>query len=309
MFEFDLLRKNELKFINIDLDNADLNSVAAAVAQVLELRNEEVFVTDYLNRVMTLDVLRETLYPHQIIDKKKPLLEQLASVPGVVIGEDTTIFSEGMLGWIAADADDANAAIEKATKMSVEMRSRWAKRSIVFATGSELIDGQVKDTNSASISDYLIAEGYTVAFGGTLRDDQSLIEGSIRTAIANGYSIVITTGGVGAESKDCTVEAVLAVDEEAATPYICTFEKGKGRHVKDGIRIAVGEYESATIISLPGPNDEVCSSLPLLLEGLNERLGKVVFAERVAANLRARWRTKHSSGFDQAHRANSTSTS
>lgn len=304
MLEFDLLRKSELKFINIDLNNADLNAVAAAVAQVLELHSEEVFVTDYLNRVMTLDVLREKIYPHQIIDKKKPLLEQLAKVPGVVISDDTTIFSEGMLGWIAADADEANIALEEAAKMSVEIRDRWAKRSIVFATGSELIDGQVKDTNSASIRDFLTAEGYTVAFGGILRDDQSLIEGSIRTAIANGYSIVITTGGVGAESKDCTVEAVLAVDEQAATPYICTFEKGKGRHVKDGIRIAVGEHDSATIISLPGPNDEVCASLPLLLNGLNDRLDKGLFAERMAVNLRARWRAKHADR--HAHAAHAT---
>lgn len=294
MLEFDLLKKNELKFINIDLNNADLNVIAATVAEVLELNTDEVFVTDYLDRVMTLDILRDKLYPHQIIDKKTPLLEQLATVAGVTVSKETMIFSEGMLGWIAADSKQANEAIEQAVKMSAEIRDRWAKRCIVFATGSELIDGQIKDTNSASIRDFLTAEGYTVAFGGTLRDDQDLIEGSIRTAIANGYSIILTTGGVGAESKDCTVEAVLEIDTQAATPYICTFEKGKGRHVKDGIRIAVGEYENATIVSLPGPNDEVCSSLPLLLEGLNTRTSKAQFAERMAVNLRDRWRTKHS---------------
>jgi molybdenum cofactor synthesis domain-containing protein len=293
MLEFDLLRKSELKFINIDLNGADLNAVAAAVANVLELTTEEVFVTDYLDRVMTLDILRDKLYPHQIIDKRTPLLERLAAVPGVTVSKETTIFSEGMLGWIAADAKQAAAAIEQAVKMSTELRERWAKRCIVFATGAELIDGQVKDTNSASIKDFLTAQGYSVAFGGTLRDDQDLIEGSIRTAIGNGYSIVITTGGVGAESKDRTVEAVLEIDPQAATPYICTFEKGKGRHVKDGIRIAVAEHESATIISLPGPNDEVCASLPLLLEGLDNRIDKGLFAERMAVNLRDRWRAKH----------------
>jgi len=155
-----------------------------------------------------------------------------------------------------------------------------------------LLAGQVKDTNSVSISDFLTAQGYTVAFGGVLRDDLDLIAGSLRQAVANGYSIVITTGGVGAESKDCTVEAVQEVDPSAATPFICVFEKGVGRHVKDGIRVAVADHEDATIIALPGPNDEVRDSLPLLLDGLNRRAPKAQFAESLAANLRERWRRK-----------------
>jgi len=292
MNEFDLLKKNELKFRNITLNHANLNDIAAAVANVMQLHTSEVLVTDYLDNVMTLDILRDTIYPHQVLAKKDGLLAALKQIPGVHITDATSVFSEGMLGWIAADADQAEEAMKTSEKMLAGIRERLAKRAIVFSTGAEVIKGEIEDTNSATISDTLTAEGYTVKFGGNLRDDQDLIAGTLRRAVMDGYTIVITTGGVGAESKDCTVEAVIDVDPQAATPYICTFTKGVGRHVKDGVRIAVGELDDAVIISLPGPNDEVRASMPLLMEGLTKRPSKHQFAEHIAANLRDKLRAK-----------------
>ncbi|EJM21078.1 MULTISPECIES: molybdopterin-binding protein [unclassified Pseudomonas] len=292
MIEFDLLKKNELKFRPITLEGADLNLIAAAVAEVMQLELSEVLVTDYLDNVMTLDILRSTIYPHQILAKKAPLLAALASVPGVHITEQTGVFSEGMLGWIAANADDAAEALENAEIMTASIRERLSKRAMIFSTGAEVLKGEIKDTNSITIAEALREQGYTVQFGGTLRDDQELIAGSLRKAVFEGYSLLITTGGVGAESKDCTVEAVLDLDTHAATPYICTFTKGHGRHVKDGVRIAVGEFDDALIISLPGPNDEVRSSMPLVMEGLSLRPSKQQFAEKLAANLRDQLRKK-----------------
>lgn len=292
MAEYDLLKKNELKFRDITLDHANLNDIAGAIAQVMQLDASEVLVTDYLDNVMTLDILRDTLYPHQILAKKALMLEKLRQLPGVTVTDSTTVFSEGMLGWIAADAEQAEQAIKNSEAMMAGIRARLAKRAIVFSTGAEVINGDIEDTNSATLSDTLTREGYTVKFGGSLRDDQDLIAGSLRRAVGDGYTIVLTTGGVGAESKDCTVEAVLDLDPEAATPYICTFTKGVGRHVKEGVRIAVGEIGDAVIISLPGPNDEVRASLPLLLRGLTERPSKQQFAEQLAANLRDKLRQK-----------------
>ena len=82
------------------------------------------------------------------------------------------------------------------------------------------------------------------------------------------------------------MEAVSALDAEAATPYICHFEVGTGRHVKDGIKIGVGNYNGTLIVALPGPNDEVRASLDVLVEGLKTNTDKHVLAERIAATLR-----------------------
>ncbi len=292
MVEFDLLKKNELKFRDIALNGADLNRIAAVIAEVMQLEPSEVLVTDVLDGVMTLDILRDTIYPHQVLSKKDEMLKRLGEIPGVTVTEATTVFSEGMLGWIAANVEDVAGAMEKVEAMTAGIRERLTRRAVVFSTGAEVMKGEIKDTNSVSISEALVAEGYTVKFGGTLSDDQELIAGRLRKAVFDGYTLIVTTGGVGAERKDCTVEAVLEVDPTAATPYIVTFTKGQGRHVKDGVRIGVGEFEDALIVSLPGPNDEVRASLPLLLDGLVKRPSKHALAEALAANLRDKLREK-----------------
>ena len=124
-------------------------------------------------------------------------------------------------------------------------------------------------------------------------DDADYIAGMIRKAVAQeGYGVVITTGGVGAETKDQSVEALERLDPDAATPYICTFEQGRGRHVKEGIRIGVAEFLGATIVALPGPNDEVRASLPIVIDCLKQKSDKHVMAERLARHLRDILRNK-----------------
>jgi molybdenum cofactor synthesis domain-containing protein len=290
--EYDLLKKNEIKFTGLTLVDVNLNAIADAMALVLELDRSEVFVTDVLPGVLTLDVLRETIYPHQILGKQDALLTALAAIPGVTVPDDVRITSEGMLGWIAADAEAAGEAMARAEGMIEDVRARLAKRAIIFATGDEVVAGDIEDTNSPAIAERLKAAGFTAAFGGKLRDDMDLIAGKLRRAAFDGYTVIITTGGVGAERKDCTVEAVQQLDPGAATPFIVTFEQGKGRHFKPGVRVAVGTLNDAILISVPGPNDEVCASLPIIVEILAKRPDKTIAAEAIAANLRGLLRDK-----------------
>jgi molybdenum cofactor synthesis domain-containing protein len=292
MAEYDLLKKNELKFTGLTLVDVNLNSIADAMAAVLELDRSEVFVTDVLPGVLTLDVLRATIYPHQILGKQDAMLAALAAIPGVTVPADVTITSEGMLGWIAADAEAAGAAMARAEGMIDEVRARLAKRAMIFATGDEVVAGDIEDTNSPAIAARLKAEGYAATFGGKLRDDVDLIAGKLRRAVLDGYTVIITTGGVGAERKDCTIEAVQQLDPAAATPFIVTFEQGKGRHFKPGVRVAVGTFGDALLISLPGPNDEVCASLPIISDILAKRPSNAIAAEAIAANLRGLLRQK-----------------
>jgi molybdopterin biosynthesis enzyme len=70
------------------------------------------------------------------------------------------------------------------------------------------------------------------------------------------------------------------------------FQQGTGRHVKDGVRIAVGQLDTALIVALPGPNEEVRIALEVLVEGLRAGLGKAELAEALAARLRERLREK-----------------
>jgi molybdenum cofactor synthesis domain-containing protein len=285
-FGFDLLDKHELQVVGVELTGADLNDLAGAAAEVLELSRVEVLVTDYLDHVLTFDVLRPTLYPHQLLNRGDALLARLAEIPGVTLAPDATVESRGMLGWIAADGEDLAAALGAAQLQAAEILARIAKRVQIFSTGAELVTGQVKDTNTATITERLGLDGYRCEHGGALGDDAELIAGAIRRAVEDGFGIVVTTGGVGAEAKDCTVEAVLRVDPEAATPYLCHFEVGHGRHAKDGVRIAVGTYQGSLLVALPGPNDEVRSAVEILRAGLRHGTAPAELAGALAADLR-----------------------
>jgi molybdenum cofactor synthesis domain-containing protein len=299
--QYDLLNKNELRVKGVKLDGADLGELASAVADVLELAGPEVLVTDYRDAVLTFDVLRATLYPHQLLDREQALLTRLRAAAGVVLADDASVTADGMLGWIAADAEEIAPALRRAEVQASEIAARVARRAVIFSTGGELVSGEVRDTNRETLADGLTNDGFTCDFGGALTDDVDLLAGTIRSWIDRGYGLVITTGGVGAEDKDCTVEAVLELDPAAATPYTCRFEPGHGRHVKDGIRIAVGQFHGAKIVSLPGPNDEVTAALEILRRGLSESLDDATLAEAIAARLRAmlRGHMHHDRGGEQ----------
>jgi molybdenum cofactor synthesis domain-containing protein len=252
--ELNLLGKTEIWIENIILRNADLREIAHVTAEVLELKPDEVIVTDVRENRIVLDVLRKTVYAEQIFGKKDKLLEQLSKISGVTITEKTTIHSEGVLGFIALDENTAKEVTERLEQIVEEVKSKIAKRVIVFSTGFEIKEGIVKDTNTPVIMERLQKEGYKVARGQILDDDENIIASNILNALSEGYGLIVITGGVGAEEKDKTVEGILRVDPEAATSYIVKYEVGKGKHVKDGVKIAVGKVGETIIIGLPGPH-------------------------------------------------------
>ncbi len=295
MPDFDLLRKTELRIERIRLKNANLTDIAACVADELGLDSDDVLVVDYSAGALTLDILDSCVNAYHFVGKRDLVLEKLGSLPGVGVSEETDIKSNGMLGWIALDEDQAKQALRESERMVSQIREQIAKRGIVFSSGAEVAEKQIEDTNTPTVVRHLEKAGYTVTCGETLRDDTAYMAAKLREAADNGgYGVIVTTGGVGAEAKDNTVEAVKLLDPEAATPYICHFQIGTGRHVKDGIKIAVGRYHDTLIVALPGPNDEVKASLDILVEGLKARHDKSILAETIARNLRTVLRGKTS---------------
>ena len=244
-------------------------------------------VIDAMEATLSIDLLYKTIDPYALVGKKEELFDRMKQIPNLGITDSTTIHSQGVLGWIAMDEAEGGTALNVSQKMAAEIGRKLSKRVVVFSTGAEVIAGQIVDTNHPTIKSALTAEGYSVTLGPALKDDRDYIAGMIRQAIdQDGYRLVITTGGVGAEAKDHSIEALKQVDPDAATPYICKFEKGHGRHLKDGIRIGVGKRDGSTIVVLPGPNDEVRVSLPIVVKCLEEREGTHTMAEKLARNLR-----------------------
>jgi molybdenum cofactor synthesis domain-containing protein len=281
--EFELFEKTEIWIKPIQIKKANLTVVAEKVAEILKLKKSEVLVVDVRDDLICLDILKKTVNPRDIIGKKKEILDGMREIPGIYLFPETTIHSEGILGLI--DLEDQKVTedlLEKMEKIGEQISDHIKKRAIVFPSGFEVKKGLIQDTNSPYIAKRLKQEGINVTIGETLEDEVKLIVPALIRAINDGFGLIITTGGVGAEKKDRMIEAILELDPEASTPYIIHYEKGTGRHEKDGVKIGVGYVRPSLIIALPGPHEEVKIAVEAIIEGL---LKKNMSKEELALSL------------------------
>lgn len=283
--KFNLLEKTELWVDGIALSNVDLKEIAAVAAEVLGLPCQEVLVVDVRERTITLDILSRTVRMEKLAGRENELLQKLARVPGVTLESEAKVHSDGILGMLALPEDEVLETLGRIKEVSGNVQNAIKRRVKVFPSGFEVIRGLIKDTNSPYISEKLSEAGYAVSLGSVLPDHAGEIASGLLQAVEAGYGLIITTGGVGAEDKDHTVEGVLKLDPSAATPWLVKYQKGTGRHHKEGVRIAVAEVGYSIIIALPGPNDEVTVGLDVIIQELPVYQNKSVLANKIAAAL------------------------
>ena len=293
-FGVDLLQKSELWIENITIHEVNLHQIATVVAEILGLPADELLVVDVRPGNLTLDILRQKVDISTIAGKERQILQALGQIEGISIGADTYIHSNGVLGLIGLESSQVPEILNNTKAMIKGVQAVVAKKVCVFPTGFEVRENMIQDTNSPMIREHLQALDYEVKIGPVLPDIQREIALAIDKAAQEGYGLLITTGGVGAEDKDWTIEAVLELDPTAATPWIVKYQKGSGRHVKGGVRIAVGMIGPVMVVSLPGPNDEVKIALDILSGYLQQgnQLDRYELANHIAAALRKRIKKK-----------------
>ncbi len=287
--EWNLLEKTTFWIENIDLHSADLTKVASAAAVALKLSPKEVMVVDVRPGLVAFDILKHRIHAEIVAGKEKEILENISQLQGVVLGSDASVHSEGVLGLIALEPEEAFRALDKSEAMARNISKAVARRAVVFASGSEVIAGKIKDTNSPYIMEGLEKAGYQTRFGGILEDDVIAAANRLEGAAEEGYGLIITTGGVGAEDKDCSIEAIQRLDPNAQTAWILKFKPDYHRHHKEGVRIALGRMGLAYLIALPGPHEEAKLGFNRLLEGMEKGLEDKDLAEYIACALRDRW--------------------
>ena len=109
-------------------------------------------------------------------------------------------------------------------------------RSEVVAVGSELLLGQINDTNSSWIGQELAAVGIDSFFQTKVGDNLDRMVEVIEHALGRSDA-VITTGGLGPTQDDITREAIAAVmgvelvTDEALVPKIEALWRARGREM------------------------------------------------------------------------------
>lgn len=299
--EWDLLEKTTFWVQDVDLRGADLGQVAAAAAQALDLEAHEVMVVDVRPGLVAFDILRRRVQSEAVAGKEKEILKRLKEVPGVILGPEAGVHSEGVLGLIALEPGEAREILSASARLASEISQAVARRALVFASGSEVLAGKIRDTNSPYLIEALTEAGFQAEFGGILEDEVVAVANRLEGALERGYGLILTTGGVGAEDKDCNIEAILRLDPQAYTPWILKFTPDNNRHHKEGVRIAVGRVGMARLVALPGPHEEVRLACRALLEGLAQGMDDAGLAEKIAGVLRQRWQERMGKGGSEHH--------
>lgn len=291
--DLDLLSKTELWVEDILLDGVDLTQLALCAGGVLDLGADHVFVTDVRDRRVVFDVVSPTVSLDAIAGKESALLQALAAFPGVALGQRASVHSHGVLGVIGAPADQAAQIIANAAKLEANLQAYVARAVVVLSTGGEVARGEIEDTNFTAVKAVLGQQGYLVDHAGVVDDDQGLIAARLGHLLGEGYGLIITTGGVGAEDKDQTIEAMQRLAPDLTTAVLAQYTVGQGRHVKPHVRVACGRIGETLLVALPGPTREVLAALPLLAKAIAEGQPPAIIAEAIAAPIRSLW---------QAHR-------
>ena len=116
----------------------------------------------------------------------------------------------------------------------------------VIAIGSELLLGQIIDTNSASISRSLAENGIELIHTTTVGDDLERMKETIGAAIHRS-EIVITTGGIGPTEDDLTREAVAQVTQRPLTFQPHLMEQINALFQRRGFQMAESNRKQAYI--------------------------------------------------------------
>lgn len=116
----------------------------------------------------------------------------------------------------------------------------------IIAIGSELLLGQIIDTNSASIAKRLAEIGIDLVQTTTVGDDLPRMERILREAMGRS-AVVITTGGIGPTEDDLTREAVAHVTGRPLTFQPHLMEQIEALFKKRGFRMAESNRKQAFI--------------------------------------------------------------
>ena len=126
----------------------------------------------------------------------------------------------------------------------------------IVTIGTELLLGEIVDTNSAWIAERLMTIGLNLFYATTVGDNLERITQVLRTALERSQ-VVITTGGLGPTVDDMTREAVAAASErelyldEGPLGEIACFFSRHGRGMTDNNRRQALMPRGATVIHNP----------------------------------------------------------
>src|ERR1700691_4687743 len=167
----------------------------------------------------------------------------------------------------------------------------------IVAVGTELLLGQIADTNSAWLGDQLAANGVTSHFHQAVGDNHTRMTLALRTALARSDGVIMC-GGLGPTQDDITREAIAdvmnveLVRDPAIVDVIAGFFQARGRTMTDNNARQADVPEGAGIIpqvagTAPGLICPVGNKVVYAVPGVPYEMSEM-FERGILPDLRAR---------------------
>jgi nicotinamide-nucleotide amidase len=151
----------------------------------------------------------------------------------------------------------------------VEVEMEHIPRAEIIAIGSELLLGQIVDTNSAFIAKRLADNGIEMVKTQTVGDDLKRMEETILDSMGRS-DIIITTGGIGPTEDDLTREAIANVTNRPLTFQPRLMEQIEALIKRRGFRMAENNRVQAYIPEGSIPIENPKGTAPgFIVEGPN----------------------------------------
>jgi nicotinamide-nucleotide amidase len=167
----------------------------------------------------------------------------------------------------------------------------------IVAVGTELLLGQIADTNSAWLGENLAASGVASHFHQAVGDNHGRITLALRTALARSDGVIMC-GGLGPTQDDITREAIAEVmnvplvRDQAIVDVIAAFFRERGREMTENNARQADVPEGATIIpqaggTAPGLICPVGNKVVYAVPGVPYEMAEM-FERAILPDLRAR---------------------
>ena len=139
-------------------------------------------------------------------------------------------------------------------------------RTAILTVSTSVAAGETEDVSGAALAAHAEAADAEVVTLGVVADDQAAIEDWLRRQVADGVSLIFTTGGTGLTDDDVTPEATEAVIERPAPGFAEALRAEAQRHTPMGIltRGVSGIAGRSLIVNFPGNPKAIGELFPVI---------------------------------------------
>jgi molybdopterin adenylyltransferase len=139
-------------------------------------------------------------------------------------------------------------------------------KTVVITISTSVAAGRTEDTSGEALAEHATQAGAEVIARETVTDDRQQIEDVLRRHVANGASLIFTTGGTGLTPDDVTPEATKAVIDRDAPGFAEAMRAESLRHTPMGIltRGVSGIAGRTLIINFPGNPKAIGELFPVI---------------------------------------------